>query len=119
MNALLEETYQYAEEPQYQNIENQYQNIETYQDENPVESKKMSRKSDFLLKKVFSKVTNLLDSLFYRGFGLSRSKRDTENMAEKNVCPTRTHFIHPRVAFSVKGTDMGKIIGSLSGFTAK
>ena len=42
---------------------------------------------------------------FYR-FGLARSKRDLSAIDDKKpegVCPTRTHFIHPRVAFSVKG----------------
>ena len=42
-------------------------------------------------------------------FGLSarsRAKRDVPSGLSKDskmVCPTRTHFIHPRVAFSVKG----------------
>ena len=40
-------------------------------------------------------------SFSYR-FGLSRSKRSIGG-TRTNVCPTRTHFIHPRVAFSVKG----------------
>ena len=35
-------------------------------------------------------------------FGLARSKRDLTEKPE-GICPTRTHFIHPRVAFSVKG----------------
>ena len=39
---------------------------------------------------------------FNKRFGLARSKRDLAEKSE-GVCPTRTHFIHPRVAFSVKG----------------
>ena len=39
---------------------------------------------------------------FFSRFGLARSKRDLTEKPE-GICPTRTHFIHPRVAFSVKG----------------
>merc|ERR1712129_76857 len=42
----------------------------------------------------------------YKARGLRsacRPKKQNLTFCSKKLCPTRTHFIHPRVAFSVKG----------------